>query len=109
VLRSAISITCGIRCAGTPGAEDVADAALERAFQEESMSTKSRMLGVALALVVSGTAVGSAHAQSACNSGAKVLDAVWAQWGERLKAKNCKNSEECLANAQKKEDLYKRK
>lgn len=71
------------------------------------MSTKSRVLGVALALAVSGTAVGSAHAQSACNSGAKVLDAVWARWGERVKAKNCKDSDECLANAQKKEDLYK--
>ncbi len=49
---------------------------------------------------------GTVHAQSACNSGSRVLSAIWSQWGARIKAKQCKTSEECLANAQKKEDLY---
>lgn len=46
-----------------------------------------------------------ARAQSACNSGAKVLEAIWGRWGERIKAKSCKSSEECLANTAKKEEL----
>jgi hypothetical protein len=49
---------------------------------------------------------GEAKAQSACNSGSKVITAIWAQWGERIKAKQCKSSEECLANTQKKEELF---
>jgi len=46
-----------------------------------------------------------ANAQSQCNSAVKVLDAIWQRWGERIKAKKCGTSAECLANAQKKEEL----
>jgi len=68
------------------------------------------MKHVRFALVVAvGLGVGvyarDAGAQSACNSGAKVLEAIWGRWGERIKAKACKSSEECLANNQKKEEL----
>lgn len=48
-----------------------------------------------------------AEAQSTCNSATKVLDAIWGRWGERIKSKGCKNSNECLSNTQKKEDLVK--
>jgi hypothetical protein len=69
------------------------------------MKTVKR-LGVVAALGLGiGLVPASADAQSACNSGAKVLDAIWGRWGERIKAKACKSSEECLANNQKKEEL----
>lgn len=59
-------------------------------------------LGLGLGLLA---APPTAHAQSTCNSGAKVLEAIWGRWGERIKAKACKSSEECLSNAAKKEEL----
>jgi hypothetical protein len=68
------------------------------------MST--RTVAAAMVLLLGATTAEIAHAQSACNSGAKVLDAIWARWGERVKAKQCKDSAECLGNAQKKEELY---
>lgn len=69
---------------------------------------KKGMRQVLAMVVVAGFGLGvveTAHAQSACNSGIKVLEAVWGRWGERIKAKQCKDSAECLANAQKKEEL----
>lgn len=61
--------------------------------------------GAALVLALGMTASGVAHAQSACNSGSKVLEAIWGRWGERIKAKSCGTSEQCLSNTQKKEEL----
>ena len=53
------------------------------------------------------TGTHAAEAQSSCNSGTKVLSSIWGQWGERIKAQNCKTSADCLDNTAKKEDLIK--
>lgn len=59
----------------------------------------------ALVMTFALTVGGGASAQSSCNSGLKVLEAVWGRWGEQLKAKACKDSAECLGNTAKKEAL----
>lgn len=64
-----------------------------------------KLVCASLAIAMGVSLAGAAHAQSACNSGAKVLEAIWGRWGDRIKAKACKTSEECLSNTQKKEEL----
>ncbi len=59
----------------------------------------------ALVMTFALTVGGGASAPSSCNSGLKVLEAVWGRWSEQLKAKACKDSAECLGNTAKKEAL----
>jgi hypothetical protein len=66
-----------------------------------------KTLGALLAVSLGVGAAGHAYAQSSCNSAAKVVQAIWDRWGDRIKAKQCKDSAECLASAEKKEALYK--
>ena len=70
------------------------------------MNTRTTIVTTCLCLGLGVLAAApTAHAQSTCNSGAKVLEAIWGRWGERIKAKACKTSEECLSNTAKKEEL----
>lgn len=72
------------------------------------MKTSIRTLTLAAALAAASlTGTHAAEAQSTCNSGTKVLSAIWGQWGDRIKAQNCKTSADCLDNTAKKEDLIK--
>lgn len=69
-----------------------------------SLRARSLALGLsAISLAV--LAPAPAEAQSRCNSVSNVVTAIWAKFGERIRAKGCKTNEECLANAQKKEEL----
>lgn len=71
-------------------------------------SLRARSFSLALVSLGLSASLGSvAHAQSNCNSAGSVVSAIWTRFGERLKAKNCKDAETCLANAQKKEELVK--
>lgn len=66
-----------------------------------------RLVGWLVVGAVVGTFSLQVHAQSRCNSGASVLAALWQRYGEQLKAQNCKDSAECMANASKKEAIVK--
>jgi hypothetical protein len=71
-------------------------------------SLRNRSLLVAAVATLGLTVLApAAQAQSNCNSIGNVVTQIWAKFGERMKAKGCKDAEECLANAQKKEDLVK--
>lgn len=72
-----------------------------------SVRTRSLVVSASVGLGLALAAPAPAQAQSNCNSVGNVVSAIWARFGERIKAKSCKDAEECLANAQKKEDLVK--
>ena len=69
------------------------------------MNTSLRLFAAASVVALAVTTAPTVHAQSACSGGSKVLAAIWEKWGENIKKKGCKSSEECLANAEKKENL----
>lgn len=73
------------------------------------MKTSIRTLSLMTVITAAAALTGArpAEAQSTCNSGTKVLSAIWSQWGERIKSQNCKDSTECFDNAAKKENLIK--
>ncbi|MEP7122377.1 MAG: hypothetical protein ABJE95_15755 [Byssovorax sp.] len=65
---------------------------------------------LSLAAVLAAAAVTGTHAaqaQSPCNSGTKVLTAIWGKWGEGIKSNKCKANGGCEENLAKKEALIK--
>jgi hypothetical protein len=79
-------------------------------ISSKELIMKPSIRTLSLAVVLAAASVTGAHvaeAQSTCNSGTKVLSAIWSQWGARIKAADCKTSTDCLDNVQKKEDLIK--
>lgn len=70
------------------------------------MTIRKQAWGLAFSVVMmTGLAADQAEAQSACNSGAKVLTALWDQWGKELAQMKCKGSQDCLSNASKMEQI----
>jgi hypothetical protein len=72
------------------------------------MKTSIRTLSLVAALAAASlTGTHAAQAQSTCNSATKVLSSIWGQWGDRVTAAKCKDSNECLDNVAKNEALIK--
>lgn len=58
----------------------------------------------ALTGLIAGTMLlvsGQSHAQSTCGSSAKVASAIWEKVGASVKAKGCKNVDECMSKKDK--------
>jgi hypothetical protein len=71
---------------------------------KKSLRVRSMLLAVAT-VGLAASVQETAQAQSNCNSAASVVSSMWTRFGDRIKAKQCKDAEECLSNAQKKEEL----